>query len=305
MELRHLRYFLAVAQEAHFGRAAQRLHIVQPALSMQIRALEEELGTPLFVRTSRRVELTEAGQLLVVEAQRTIAQAERAKSIVQRSAAGEIGSVRIGFAGNAALTGKLSLDLHAFRQSHPHVEIELREMAPSLQASAIVDGALDVGYCPAMGVVFDPRLVVDAGGTWPWHVAMAADHPLAARRMLASSHLADEPFILYAADGADEGQLKVLRDVLRTEPRISHRVANTLTVLTLAAAGLGLALVPAPLSKVTVPNITYRRLSGYKPQSELVLISREHETAGAVLAFLGKARKRSSGQASSPLSGGR
>jgi DNA-binding transcriptional LysR family regulator len=103
VDLRHLRYFVAVAEEKHFGRAAQRLHIVQPALSMQIRSLEEEIGGALFVRTSRNVELTQAGSLLLVEARRTLAQAERTKDIVQRSLRGETGTVRVGFAGNAVV----------------------------------------------------------------------------------------------------------------------------------------------------------------------------------------------------------
>lgn len=290
MELRHLRYFVAVAEEGHFGRAAQRLHIVPPALSMQIRSLEEELGAPLFLRTSRRVELSEAGKLLLVEAQRTLAQADRTKSIVQRSARGEIGSVRIGFAGNAALTGKLSHDLHNFHGAYPDVELELRELAPASQQSSILAGSLDIGYCPVFGSTFDSRLVIDHGGSWPWDVAMATDHPLAKRRTLSASLLVSESFIVYAAEGADEGQLTVLRHVLGCEPRIAHRVANTLTVLTLAAAGLGLALVPAPLNKLTVPNITYKRLSMNELSSDLVLISRADETAGAVRAFLDQAR---------------
>ena len=106
MDLRHLRYFLAVAQEGHFGRAAEKLNIVPPALSMQIKALEEELGGPLFIRTSRKVELTEAGKLLQTEAQRTLEQAEHARLTVQRSMRGETGLVRVGFAGNAVFSGK-------------------------------------------------------------------------------------------------------------------------------------------------------------------------------------------------------
>lgn len=114
MDLRHLRYFLAVAQEGHFARAAERLNIVPPALSMQIRALEEELGGPLFVRTSRKVELTEAGRILQIEAQRTLEQAAFARETVQRSIRGETGCVRVGFAGNAVFSGKLTNDLRAY-----------------------------------------------------------------------------------------------------------------------------------------------------------------------------------------------
>lgn len=145
MDLRHLRYFVAVAEEKHFGRAAHRLHIVQPALSMQIRALEEDMGGPLFVRTSRRVELTEAGALLLIEARRTLAQAERAKSVVQRSLRGEIGSVKVGFAGNAVLTGKLADNLRVFHRGYPEAQLQIIEMEPHLQGEAILAGHLDVG----------------------------------------------------------------------------------------------------------------------------------------------------------------
>ena len=125
MDLRHLRYFLAVAEDGHFGRAAERLHIVQPALSMQIRALETELGATLFERTSRRVLLTEAGTLFRAEAERTLQQAARAKDVAQRAGRGEVGSVRIGFVGNAAAAGKLASDVSSFKLAYPQVDLEL------------------------------------------------------------------------------------------------------------------------------------------------------------------------------------
>src|SRR6202049_785575 len=146
MELRHLRYFLTVAEEGHFGRAAERLHIVQPALSMQVRALEAELGTALFERTSRRVVLTEAGVLFRVEAERTIQQAARAKDVAQRAARGEVGTVRIGFVGNAAFAGKLAADLSSLKLAYPKVEIGITELTPLRQVEAISSGHLDVGY---------------------------------------------------------------------------------------------------------------------------------------------------------------
>ena len=157
MDLRHLRYFLAVAEEGHFGRAAQRLHIVQPALSMQIKALEEELGGPLFVRTSRKVELTDAGRLLQVEAQRTLEQADHARLTVQRSLRGETGHVRVGFAGNAVFSGKLTNDLRAFRRTYPDAELVVNEVAPLQQADAILAGQLDVGYTPDHHKIMTPR----------------------------------------------------------------------------------------------------------------------------------------------------
>ena len=163
MDLRHLRYFVAVAEEGHFGRAAERLHIVQPALSMQIRALEDEMGGALFTRTTRRVELTEAGRLLVVEARRTLAQAERAKEIVQTSLRGEIGTIRLGFVGNAVLTGRLMTDLRAFHARYPSAIIDLHEKPPHSQSEAVLSGELDVGYSPRGGIRH--RRPADGGST--------------------------------------------------------------------------------------------------------------------------------------------
>ncbi|WP_321940213.1 LysR substrate-binding domain-containing protein [Burkholderia cepacia] len=286
MDLRHLRYFLAVAEEGHFGRAAERLHIVQPALSQQIRALEEEMGTPLFERSTRKVALTDAGRLLVIEAQRTLEQAERAKTLVQRAARGETGIVRIGFVGNAVATGRLSHDLTEFHATWPGVVLDLHEMAPAAQQDAILAGRLDIGYCPAFGVAFDAKLAVRTVGSWSWEVVMSDRHPFAKRRSVSVAALADEPFILYAADGDDEGQLAILRQVLGREPRIAHQVSSTLSVLALTGAGLGVSIAPAPLSRIAAPNVVYRKLAGDTPRSELVALSRLGAEWGAVQQYL-------------------
>ncbi|MCO8588504.1 LysR substrate-binding domain-containing protein [Burkholderia multivorans] len=291
MDLRHLRYFLAVAEEGHFGRAAERLHIVQPALSVQIRALEDELGTALFVRSTRKVMLTDAGRLLVTEARRTLEQAERAKTLIQRAARGETGVVRIGFVGNAVATGRLSDDLTAFHAAWPGVALELHEMAPAAQQDAILAGRLDIGYCPAFGTAFDEKLSVRTVGSWAWQVVMSDRHPLAKRRTVPIAALMDEPFILYAADGDDEGQLAILRQVLGRAPRVAHKVSSTLSVLALTGAGLGVALAPAPLSRIAAPNVVYRKLGKGGPRSELVALSRIGGEWGAVeryLAMLGE-----------------
>ncbi|PRF32337.1 LysR substrate-binding domain-containing protein [Burkholderia multivorans] len=293
MDLRHLRYFLAVAEEGHFGRAAERLHIVQPALSVQIRALEDELGTALFVRSTRKVMLTDAGRMLVTEARRTLEQAERAKTLIQRAARGETGVVRIGFVGNAVATGRLSDDLTAFHAAWPDVALELHEMAPAAQQDAILAGRLDIGYCPAFGTAFDPKLSVRTVGSWTWQVVMSDRHPLAKRRTVPIAALMDEPFILYAADGDDEGQLAILRQVLGRAPRVAHKVSSTLSVLALTGAGLGVALAPAPLSRIAAPNVVYRKLGKGGPRSELVVLSRIGGEWGAVeryLAMLGERR---------------
>ncbi len=286
MDLRHLRYFVAVAEEGHFGRAAQQLHIVQPALSMQIRALEEEMGGPLFIRTSRRVQLTEAGELLLIEARRTLAQAKRTKSIVQDAIRGEIGNVKVGFAGNAVLTGKLIDDLRAFHLLFPAVEIGLREMAPHQQGEAVLEGQLDVGYSPSLGLMSDPQLVTTHIGDWPFLIAMAADHALAKKKHISLKSLENEVLIVYASDEGDDGLGAYLRQHMEADLHTVRRVSSTLGVLTLAAAGVGLALVPASLNTVMIPYLTYRPLAEKEISADLQLVSRANETNGAVLAFL-------------------
>jgi DNA-binding transcriptional LysR family regulator len=296
MDLRHLRYFLAVAEEGHFGRAAERLHIVQPALSMQIRALEMELGATLFERTSRRVLLTEAGALFRVEAERTVQQAARAKDVAQRAGRGELGSVRVGFVGNAAFAGKLAADVSSFKLSHPRVEIELTELSPLRQVEAVLLGHLDAGYASEFHYTQERELAVDRLGGWPWMVAMRSNHPLMERSAVSPKDLRNEAFVVYAARPADEGQVKLLRQVLGKEPRVLHHVPNTLTVLTLAAAGVGLALVPGSLQAVNIPNITYRRLTNCSLQCDLVLVSRRNESSRAARRFIEIARANPPGQ---------
>ncbi|MEB0079394.1 LysR substrate-binding domain-containing protein [Pseudomonas sp. CCI3.2] len=286
MDLRHLRYFLAVAEEGHFGRAAQRLHIVQSALSMQIRGLEEELGGALFLRTSRRVELTEAGVLLRAEAQRTLDQAAHAQRVVQRSLRGEIGSVRIGFAGNAVFSGRLMADVRAFSKAYPDAEIILRELAPQQQVEAIQNGQLDLGYAPSHGgQALNNALLFERIGTWPLVVALPEDHPLANQPTLRVPMLRAESLIIYADHGADEYMLAGLRNALGREPKV-QRTTSTLSVLALVAAGMGVAMVPAPLMQVNIPGLVYRTFEDIEPHTDLLLISRVNEIGGAVRAFL-------------------
>jgi DNA-binding transcriptional LysR family regulator len=290
MDLRHLRYFLAVAEEGHFGRAAERLHIVQPALSMQIKALEDELGTPLFVRTSRRVELTAAGNLLRVEAERTLAQAARAKSVVQRAARGEIGHLRIAFTGGAAFSGRLSADLRAFHARYPDVELELVELSVVQHEEWLLADRLDIAYGPELEAVYHPRIAAARITSWPWMVGMVEDHRLAAMNSIPGWELRDEGFVLLAAEGRDAAQLNVLRRLLGQEPKVAYRVGNAIAVLAIAAAGLALAFVPGTMGAVRIQNIQYRPVADFDTPTGLVLLSRAEDTSGAVKAFLQLAR---------------
>ncbi|NKC04917.1 LysR substrate-binding domain-containing protein [Brucella haematophila] len=295
MELRHLRYFLMVAQEGHFSRAAEKLHIVQPALSMQIRSLEEELDAALFTRTSRKVTLTTAGEILLPEARRILAQAERAKELVRKSVRGEIGSIRVGFSGNASFIGKLSDDLREFNLRFPEVHIALTEASPRQQVEGILAGELDVGYCPTFAIEVDIDLDAERIGSWPWMVAMSTSHPLASRSEISKADLLDETFVVYAAHGSETAQIDLLRRILGQEPNVAHSVGNTLTFLTMASAGLGLGLIPASLMQVALPGIAYRPLAEVNETADLVLLYRARETAGAVRAFLDLARRITAG----------
>lgn len=290
MELRHLRYFLAVAEEKHFGRAAERLHIVQPALSMQIKALEEELGGPLLIRTSRRVELTDAGLLLFTEAKRTLDQAEHASLTVKRALRGETGRVRIGFAGNAVLSGKLMEDMRAFHQRYPDAELVAQEMAPHLQSEAILAGDIDISYMPDYRSSHHPALAYEIIGEWERFVVMSSTHPLASKKRVTPDMLVNESLILYSSNDADTSLANTLHTLLGHEAHITCRSSSTLSVLAMAGAGLGLALVPAPLTQVAIPGIVYRVLDAPALSANLMLVSRKEENSGAVREYVAQSR---------------
>ncbi|MFY9994997.1 MAG: LysR substrate-binding domain-containing protein [Leclercia sp.] len=286
MDLRHLRYFLAVAEEGHFGRAAARLNIVQPALSMQIKALEEELGGALFVRTSRRVELTEAGVLLQIEARRTLEQADHTRLTVERALRGETGRVRVGFAGNAIFSGKLTADLRRFHQRYPDAELTIEEVGPQEQVEAILAGHLDIGYTPAHSNTVGPDLAVRRIGDWEMLVALPEDHALVAHECLTIAMLAGQPLVLYEAHDVHEHLFMLLTQKLGDRCHIAYRAGSTLSTLAIAATGLGLALIPAPLQQVHIPGLVYRPLKEADLTANLVLIGRAQETRASVKAYL-------------------
>lgn len=291
MDLRHLKYFLAVAEERHFGRAAERLNIVQPALSMQIKALEDELGGPLLIRTSRRVELTEAGRLLQAEATRTLEQVEHTRLAVERAIRGETGRVRIGFAGNAVFSGRLMQDVRSFHQAYPDAEIICQELAPQLQNEAIQNGALDVGYMPDYYPDYESALVYESVGEWGRVVVMSGDHRFADKESLTVDLLANEPLIMYSVNDVDSQLDKQLHKLLGNSLNIAYRISSSLSVLAMAGAGLGIALVPAPLAQVAIPGVVYRVLDSKELAANLMMVSRKGESSAAVLAYLNHTRK--------------
>lgn len=284
MELRHLRYFVAVAEERHFGRAAARLHVTQSTLSAQVQGLEREVGGALFVRTSRRVELTEAGELMLAEARRALAQAGRALDVARQSVRGEAGVLRIGFSGVAVLEGVLPADLHRFRQAHPGVEITVAELPPAAQVRGVREGAIDVGYCPDLGLDDVADLTLTRRTRTTLAIAVREDHALAAASSVTAADLAAEELIVYAACDGDEAVLSRLGAAAERRGPV-HLVTGTLGALALAAAGTGVAVLPASTERFAMPGLAYRPLRG-AAGVDVLTVTRPDELSGPVRAFL-------------------
>src|SRR5882757_1451644 len=194
MELRHLRYFEAAAEELHFSRAAERLNISAPTLTQQIQALEQDLGVMLLRRTKRSVVLTEAGRRFLDEARATLRRAEQATLVARRAARGEIGRIEVGYVTSSSCLGLISTVLAAFRQSNPFVDVQLHRMETVRQLGALAEGHIDLGFLrPPI------RYPVGITGSVVWRqpfvIAMRSDHPLAAGNRIRIASLAGEPFI--------------------------------------------------------------------------------------------------------------
>lgn len=283
MELRHLRYFVAVAEEGGFSAAARRLHVVQPTLSMQIRDLEHELGGPLFDRGGRP-RLTPAGEAFLIEARQVLAQAERARDTARSALRGDTGSVRIGVAGAVVFGDLLAGLIGEFHQARPLVRIELREAGPRTQRAAILAGELDVGFSALPAPADEPRLASIPASSVSFLVALPAGHRLAECPTLSAEQIAGEELIEYITG---DGSLSP-RGLLRHEatPPARFRADSTLSVLALVAAKVGLAVVPAGVERAAVPDVVYRPLTEPGLTTDFHLLYRSTEPAPAVAAFV-------------------
>jgi DNA-binding transcriptional LysR family regulator len=297
VELRHLRYFVAVAEELHFHRAAERLHMSQPPLSQQIRALETELGVELLRRNRRRVELTEAGGAFLVEARAILTSVQHAGDLARRVARGEIGKLSVGFVGSA-MYATLPEILRAFRQRHPEVELQLRPFPTAPQLEALRDGRVDVGFLRPP--VQRAGLEIETIQRETIVVALPTDHPLAGSPSVAISQLREETFVLLArteSPGVYDSLALTLSE-LAGNPRAVQEADDMQTLIGLVAAGIGVALVPISVSLLERPGVAYRALSGRAPTVELALAWRSGPLAPVVAAFLAVAREMPAGRLS-------
>ena len=260
MELRHLRYFRAVAEELHFGRAAERLHIAQPPLSQQIRQLEQELGVRLLTRSTRRVELTAAGAAYLKRAVAVLDAVDDAGQQARRIADGVEGHLTIGCVGSATYSVLPRL-VRALRDELPHVEIDIRgEMLAPAQVSALLAGDIDIALLRPP--VDHPVLRVETLRRDRLIVALPGEDALAERKSLHVNDLRDRDLIAHAGQGRSVmgGLLASLCDDAGFAPRVRHEVSETSTLVTLVAAGLGIAVVPAPTAELDVAGVVYRPL---------------------------------------------
>ena len=258
MELRHLRYFVKVASELHFGRAAEALGISQPPLSQQIRLLEEELGVRLFERSSRKVRLTMPGRLFLDEARTTLAHADHAVSVTRRAALGEIGELLIGLSPSTLYVPMVADAISAFHAAHTDVHLVFKELSIDSQRDAVDNTSLDLGFArsrtePLMpaGVAAD-RLVTDR-----MYVAMRHGHRLSSTdAAIDVAELAGEPMVHYPYDR--EGFLEDLRRLFEStgfRPRLVQETHEMTTLLGLVSAGFGISVLPGSLRRLEVERL--------------------------------------------------
>lgn len=295
MELRDCQCFAAVAEELHFGRAAQRLCMAQPPLSQRIKALEKELGARLFARTSRSVALTPAGEAFWREATTLLEQAARAGETARRVASGLAGRLKVGFV-NPAMDAFLSTALAQFREAAPDVELSLREMTTREQEQALAGGRLDVGFLRFAGqdILGGAVAVVSRE---PYILALPAGHALARKSRLPLASLDGQPMIL-----PPRGQLPVLGRAMAAAfakagvaPVMVQEAASKFTTLSLVASGLGVALLPASVRVWKRAGVVYRDIDGELPLVELAAVRPKGRESAAVARLVELARKGGEG----------
>lgn len=291
MELRHLRYFVAVAEERHFTRAADRLQMAQPPLSQAIRQLERELGTQLLHRTTRQVALTAAGKLFYERATSILTELDRASADALRAAGGELGRLAIGFTGSVTYELLPAL-VRAFREEVPGVELELHgELFTPEQVARIVAGELDLGFLrPPVNA---PGLQVEVLREEPLIAVVPAGHPLAAVDVVELSDLADQPFITYPSGLTSVTREAVQRACVQAgfRPRVVQEVRETITMVCFVAAGLGVALVPASVRFLYVEGAEYRPVRNPEAVT-LAAVWRRSDHSPALVRFLALLRSR-------------
>jgi DNA-binding transcriptional LysR family regulator len=285
MELRHLRYFVAVAEELHFGHAAQKLGMAQPPLSQQIRRLELELGVQLLQRTKRRVQLTEAGRAFLGQARATLSQVNRAIEVAQRAGRGELGKLAIGFLGSATYSLLPSI-LIAFRHRYPDVEVKLHELKTSELIVALRDRRVQVGFVRLP--VHDDLLAVEPILREELLVALPERHALASRPHISFRDLAEESFLMPPrglAPGFHEQVLNLCHQA-GFAPKLGAEASQLQTIINLVAAGMGVTLVAESVRNLAGRGVVFKQLPEPAPVVEVGVAWRRDSHSEVLSAFL-------------------
>jgi len=275
MELRHLRYFMAVANELHFTRAAERLGIGQPPLSQQIQQLEQEVGAQLFVRDRRGVALTEAGRAFMAEARQVLDGAERAKEAARRIACGEVGTLSLGFTVSASIHPFVPRLIRTYRSRYPGVGVSLQEHSTLELIERVYKGSVDLAFVRAPAQQM-PGVQVETILTEPMLAVIPATHRLATQESIDLRELADDMFIFYPRK-VGVGLYNAVVQACETagfRPAEGIEVPQLTSVVTFVAAGMGVSVIPATMSQLQAEGVRYLPLRGQPPIANLAIAYR-------------------------------
>jgi len=282
MEIRHFRYFLAVARQRNFTRAAEQLGIAPPTLSRQIQDMEQALGTRLFLRQQREVSLTEAGAALVMEAEATVRQFESAQRNAQRAGRGEIGHIELGYVASAVYSGVLQKQVQRFSGEYPDVSLSVRESPMAALPGRVADGRFDIGYIRSPMTLPEglEAIRLDAEG---FVLAVPAASWLCRLPEISAEHLQNETFIL---PEQISGTLMVAAQG-GYAPKLGPQPGGLVAVIALISLGQGVAVVPeSVVGHVSLPGVLYRPIKGCEAASWLSLIHRRFEKSPAVVRYI-------------------
>lgn len=281
IELRHLRYFIAVAEELHFGRAAARLNISQPPLSQQIQILEEQIGARLLARTNRSVTLTAAGEQFLGDARQILGQVEAAATRAARLHQGETGELQLGLTASAPFIKTVSDTLLLYRQRYPDVHVQTVESHTREQIGPLGDGTLDLGLM--RNTPLPETLCWQVALREPMLAMVHHSHPLASRERISLRDLASEPFVFFDPQ-AGTGLYDDIRALLKRydiTPYVTQEVGEAMTILGLVAAGLGVSILPASYRRLRLDEICWLPLDEPDAISELWLVWAKHRELSA------------------------
>lgn len=285
MEFRYLRYFVAVAEELSFTRAAERLHMAQPPLSQQIRRLEGHLGVTLLHRTKRRVELTDAGRVFLERAYHAIQSVEQATLLAQRAGRGEIGRLVVGFLEYTSYT-LIPPILRAFRQRFPEIDVVLRVFPNTQQVAALRSGQVDVSFLRPP--IDDPEISSALILREPFILAMPANHSLARQRVVSIKDFADDPFVMYARELGPTFGSEIFSFCGKAgfSPKVALQVSQIHAAVGLVGSGIGVALVPQSVKRVLLDHVVYRPLVERPPDVDVVLAWQQRVPSPIIESFL-------------------